>query len=71
MLGIELQKDYRRQVELEMLTCMISAQSGPIMWMPTTVSLSESTISFMKPRASLPDTVFFIGLLTFGIIRLM
>lgn len=41
---------------------MISAQSGPIMCMPTTLSLSASTMIFMKPLPSFPETVFFIGL---------
>ena len=41
---------------------MISAHSGPIRCTPRTLSLSASTISFMKPRPSLPLIVFFIGL---------
>ncbi len=41
---------------------MISAQSGPIMCTPMTVSVLASTRIFMKPRASLPEIVFFIGL---------
>ena len=41
---------------------MISAHSGPIRCTPRTLSVSASTISFMKPRPSLPLIVFFIGL---------
>ncbi len=41
---------------------MISAQSGPIMCTPITVSVLASTRIFMKPRALLPEIVFFIGL---------
>ena len=48
---------------------MISAQSGPIICMPITRSLSASTIIFMNPLASLPETVFFIGLQTHSIQR--
>lgn len=43
-------------------TCMISAQSGPIMCTPMTVSVFASTRIFMNPLPSLPEMVFFIGL---------
>ena len=43
-------------------TWMISAVSGPMRCTPTTLSLSAATRIFMKPRPSLPDSVFFMGL---------
>lgn len=43
-------------------TCMISAQSGPIICTPMTVSVLASTRIFMNPRPSLPEIVFFMGL---------
>ena len=45
-------------------TWMISADSGPAMSMPNSLSVAGSTKIFMNARLSLPEMVFFIGLHT-------
>jgi hypothetical protein len=40
---------------------MISAESSPTMWQPTTTLLSASTISFMKVRSGEPLMVLRMG----------
>ncbi len=43
------------------MPCMSSPASSPTMWAPTTTSLASSTISFIRQRSSLPESVCFIG----------
>ena len=50
------------RVVREELTWRISAESGPTMCMPTTLSEPVSTTIFMKPLPSDPEMVFFMGL---------
>ena len=43
------------------MPCMISAESGPTMWHPTTLSVSTSTMSFMNAFSTRPASEIFMG----------